>query len=59
MSSLISMSAPLNQGGFGSCVGHAFGKAVFDGLFGVPMSIKGVHVCTNLETKIAKNGTLR
>ena len=45
MSALAKMSAPLNQGLFGTCVGHAFSKCLVDGVFGkygVPLEIKDV-----------------
>jgi hypothetical protein len=45
MSSFAKMSAPLNQGSFGTCVGHAFSKCLVDGVLGkyaVPLQIESV-----------------
>jgi hypothetical protein len=45
MSAFAKMSAPLNQGSFGTCVGHAFAKCLVDGVLGkyaVPLQIESV-----------------
>ena len=45
MASLINMSAPLNQGSSGTCVGYAFAKTLVDGVLGkyaVPLNIGDV-----------------
>jgi hypothetical protein len=45
MTSLVTLSAPLNQGSFGSCAGYAFAKALADGVLGkyaVPLDVMEV-----------------
>ena len=45
MSALAKMSAPLHQGNFGTCVGHAFSKCLVDGVlckYAVPLKIEDV-----------------
>ena len=48
----ITMSAPLNQGGFGTCVGHAFAKALTDGVlgkYGVPINVQDILGAAKLK----------
>ena len=48
----ITMSTPLNQGGFGTCVGHAFAKALTDGLlgkYGVPINVQDILGAAKLK----------
>ena len=45
MASLVTLSAPLNQGSFGSCAGYAFAKALANGVLGkyaVPLDVMEV-----------------
>ena len=48
----ITMSTPLNQGGFGTCVGHAFAKVLTDGVlgkYGVPINVQDILGAAKLK----------
>ena len=52
MSALAKMSAPLNQGQFGTCVGHAFSKCLVDSVLGkyaVPLKIEDVLAAVKIS----------
>ena len=52
MSAFAKMSAPLDQGQFGTCVGHAFSKCLVDGVLGkyaVPLKVEDILAAVKIS----------